>query len=176
MLPFQLRQRERERERERHGYLISRIRGSLCAPMSRFSTTRLFFPTAICRVLARSRQTKQQTPTGEQTAHNSGRRCAVRDVIANFRGMKNVAISLTECNIFRAKPIFDKTNFQRTPARRGGSGGGQITFAIVRVTPRRRKCGGFKNPGGSRPRQTGIAKCCKPENATSNDVLPKRFR
>jgi len=70
------REREREGEGERHGYLISRIRGSLCAPMSRFSTTRLFFPTAICRVLARLRQTKQQTPTGR--ANSTQQRTAMR--------------------------------------------------------------------------------------------------
>lgn len=43
-------------------------------------------------------------------------RRVVRNVIANFRGMKKrrYLTNVTECNIFRASPIFDKTNFQRT--------------------------------------------------------------
>lgn len=92
--------------------------------MSRFSTTRLFFPTAICDMLARLRQTKQQTPTERTGQANSTLRWTpIRDA-APRRPERHRKLSghekrrylsnVTECNIFRAKPIFDKTNFQRT--------------------------------------------------------------
>lgn len=107
------------------GYLISRICSSLCVRMSRFSTTRLFFPTAICDMLARLRQTKQQPPTGQTEQANSTlcwtpMRCRAasrrpeRHRKLSGHEKRRYLSNVTECNIFRTKPIFDKTNFQRT--------------------------------------------------------------
>lgn len=123
--------------------------------MSRFSTTRLFFSTAICDMLARLRQTKQQTSTGRTGQTNSSTvlnadapprrvasrcaapRCPERHRKLSGHEKRRYLSNVTECNIFRAKPIFDKTNFQRTPEP-------QPNYVRHRSSYTRRICSGFK--------------------------------
>lgn len=111
--------------------------------------TRLFFPTAICDMLARLRQTKQRTPTERTGQANSAlrwtpmrpRRAAPRPPKRHRKLLghekRRYLSNVTECNIFRAKPIFDKTNFQRTREPRPN-------YVRRRSSYARRKHGEFK--------------------------------